>query len=112
VYKETSILPQGSNKNSKNKNSDKNTRNKNHARLRRKQNQVRNPEKQESDKKAKIQKSWLAIHFSPHQTRFGLHESCQKEKICFFRQDSYLEGMAKESWLILRKARIRDGRCQ
>jgi hypothetical protein len=32
-----------------------------------------------------------------------LHELCQKVKICFFRQESCIEGMTKESWLITQK---------
>jgi hypothetical protein len=54
-------------------------------------------EKKESGKNSRIQESGLAELFLPRQPRFGLHGSCQKVKICFFRQESYIEGMEKES---------------
>ena len=74
-------------------------RNKNHARIAR---------RQESDKNTRTQESCLARHFLPRQPRLYLHESCQKVKICFFRQESCTEGMAKESCLISKKNKNLD----
>jgi hypothetical protein len=60
-------------------------------------------EKKESVKNTRTQESYLAMYFLPRQTRLYLHGSCQKDKICFFRQESCIEGMAKESCLIIKK---------
>jgi hypothetical protein len=54
-------------------------------------------EKKESVKNARTQESCLAMNFLPCQTRFCLQEYHKKIKICFFRQESCIEGMAKES---------------
>ena len=43
------------------------------------------------------------MFFLPRQPRFCLQESYQKVKICFFRQESCTEGMAKESCLTTKK---------
>jgi hypothetical protein len=59
--------------------------------------------KEESDKNSRTQESWLARHFLPRQPRFYLHEPCQKVKICFFRRESCIVGMKKESWVITQK---------
>jgi len=71
--------------------------------LQEEKNQARTQEKKESDKKSRIQEYCLARHFLLRQARFGLHESCQKHQICFFRQESCIEGMVKESCLISKK---------
>jgi len=47
-------------------------------------------EKQDPDKNSRTQESCLARHFLSRQPRLYLHESCQKVKIYFFRQESYL----------------------
>jgi hypothetical protein len=60
-------------------------------------------EKQESVKNIRTQESCLIRHFLPHSTRFCLQEYHQKVQICSFRQESCIEGMAKESWLIIKK---------
>ena len=59
--------------------------------------QERTARRKESGKNIRVQESCLERHFLPRQPRFGLHGSCQKVKICFSRQNSYVEGMAKES---------------
>ena len=51
--------------------------------------------KQEPDKNTRMQESCLAKHFLPRLPRFCLHEPCQKVKICFFREESCIEGMEK-----------------
>jgi hypothetical protein len=51
----------------------------------------------ESDKNTRTQESCLARRFLPRQTRFCLQEYHQKVQIYFFRQESCIEGMAKES---------------
>ncbi len=48
-------------------------------------------EKKESDKNSRTQESWS------RPPRLGLHEPCQKVKICFFRQESCIERVTKES---------------
>ena len=59
--------------------------------------------KKESGKNSRTQESCLVRHFLPRQPRFCLQEYHQKVKTCFFRQESCIEGMAKESWLITKK---------
>ena len=54
-------------------------------------------EKQESVKSIRTQESCLARHFLPRQSRFCLQEYHKNVKICFFRHESCIEGMAKES---------------
>ena len=60
-------------------------------------------EKQESVKKTRPQESCLARHFLLCQTRFCLQEYHKKVQICFFRQESCIEGMEEESRLITKK---------
>jgi len=103
-YKKTRILPESQ----ENKNHTRKARNKNHARIARNKNHARIARKQESDKNTRTQESCLARHFLPHQPRFCLHESCQKDKICFFRQESCTEGMTKESCLMFKKNKNLD----
>jgi len=43
------------------------------------------------------EKNHARITKKQNQPRFGLHESCQKVRIFFFRQESCIEGMGKES---------------
>lgn len=57
----------------------------------------KNRKKKESGKNSRIQESCLARHFLPRQPRFCLQEYHKKVQICFFRQESCTEGMAKES---------------
>jgi len=70
--------------------------NKSHARI---------ATKKESVKNTRTQESCLAMNFLPCQTRFCLQEYHKKVKICFFRQESCIEEMAKESWLITKKSK-------
>ena len=55
------------------------------------------PESQEKKNQPRIQESCLVRHFLPCQTRFCLQEYHKNIQICFFRQESCVEGMAKES---------------
>ncbi len=80
MYKKNSFVSQESGKSSREQESYKNCK-----------------KKKESDKNSRTQESWLARHFLPRQPRLSLHEPCQKVKICFFRQESCIEGMTKES---------------
>jgi hypothetical protein len=59
----------------------KNLKKKIQARIARKKNQTQSQEKKESVKSTRAQESCLVRHFLPHQTRFCLHESCQKVQI-------------------------------
>jgi hypothetical protein len=76
---------------------------KSQERIVRKQNQARSQENKESDKNIRTQESCLTRHFLPHQTRFCLQECHKKVQIWFFRQESCIEGMAKESCLTNKK---------
>ncbi len=87
----------------KKKSGKKSKKKENQARNSRKKNQTRISRKKESGKNSRTQESWLAKNFLPRQPRFGLHGSCQKGKISFFRQESCTEGMEKESWLQTKK---------
>jgi hypothetical protein len=60
-------------------------------------------QEQDSGKNLRTQESWLTRQFLPCQLRFGLHGSCQKVKIRFFRQESFIEGIEKECYLKSKK---------
>jgi hypothetical protein len=53
--------------------------------------------KKKNQTRIQEQESCLVRHFLPPQTRFCLQEYHQKVQICFSRQESCIEGMAKES---------------
>ena len=59
--------------------------------------------KQESGKNLRIQESCLTSDFLPHQPRFCLQEYHKTFKILFFRQESCIERIAKESCLKIKK---------
>jgi hypothetical protein len=65
--------------------------------------QARIIRRKESVKNTRTQESCLARHFLPRQTRFCLQEYHKNVQIWLFRQESCVEGMAKESWLITKK---------
>ncbi len=84
---------------------------KNQARIQEKENQTRIARRKESGMKSRkkesgmksrkkknqtrIQEHKKSTRILPRQPRFGLHESCQKVKTCFFRQETSIEGMEK-----------------
>ena len=86
ILKQASFVSQESVKNLKKKIQARIQENKNHARI---------PRKKESVKNTRTQESCLARHFLPRQPRLCLHGSCQRDQICFFRQEYYIEGMVK-----------------
>ena len=68
----------------------------NHARVIRKKNQTRSEEEKDSDKKSRIQVLFDGIFLdSPGKIRSK--QILQKDKIRFFRQETCIEGMEKES---------------
>jgi hypothetical protein len=81
MQKQVSLVSQESIKNFKKKIQARIQEIKSHARIARKKNQTRSQEKKESVKNTRTQESCLTRYFLPHQTRFCLHESCQKVQI-------------------------------
>ena len=62
-----------------------------------KKNQTRSEGEKDSDKKSRIQESCLTAYFLIRQARFGLSKSCRRTKSVFFRQETCVEGIKKES---------------
>jgi len=66
--------------------------------------------KKEAGKNARTQESCLVRHFLSRQTRFCLEEYHKNVQICIFRQESCIEGMAKEYSLITKKIKSLERR--